>query len=871
MDARVVWDTWRKILQDDELVKKVTKSQDQNCSFPQDFEAEELHVMNDYASTVKATTTNIGMYRQGLVRLAICALNRVPLSKHLLLKTLPDIAAVASDFIAFNNYKDDGPYLWKIANNFISYIATRSEFKSAQFQDLLSLDQALISLAQHLSNRSVNPWPNDAIAIGEIDNDYSTDLCIKYMASHAATIASTSFDLTPWIVDPDGFNPLEELVQSRRYWLIYFPSAEDNPEYAELSQRSANLFKLLSTPMSAKDVAIKMQSLSPDEALQIIQNLSHLGVVHKQEKDMFEDIYQSNVDLFANDSFVILDPAVDILDDVVGQNRLLCHRHSAVGMAVPTNVLPIEFIAGLAYKPVQVGSLKTRTDKAFLVDKVLKSLMHYGFLYVTQHAFPSENELIEFRQMAHNNLKPFMCHSVYFKIDGSNDVLASEIIDEAMKYDTPCKLFLQCKSLAKHGPLFEELARLRKSNQHKWQHIVIQVHDLSSDEDLIKSLIALHAEIIIEGLDWPELPNGISSLSLLTNACVPVYARVKPDYLFFNSLYRERLFLWAKSCFLTGIYLDLDIEILWPNHYILEGQFVELFELVRQLDESLGDVRIINLPSDEVLLGKAALERPDLSNDLAKEFFTAYLRWRLPQLKAYEGDNLFSQTPEAEAKLVSLQDDFLPNHPQLLGLVPGSRLVDVCGGNGRVARRLSNSVGQEGLIVSVEMLRCVTERARRFATEGGFTNLQFRTGIAERLSLPDGVADAAVNEWTGAIWQLGQGFAMVKEMARVVRPGGRIAVTHRLLQMSLTNLKESWVQFDNIYEAMMIAFSQDGINVIHQKIWGQIVPSLAGENATSWRKHYMPQVINPFDVMFTDEVESEPRADICITIIAERL
>jgi ubiquinone/menaquinone biosynthesis C-methylase UbiE len=188
-----------------------------------------------------------------------------------------------------------------------------------------------------------------------------------------------------------------------------------------------------------------------------------------------------------------------------------------------------------------------------------------------------------------------------------------------------------------------------------------------------------------------------------------------------------------------------------------------------------------------------------------------------------------------------------------------------------VARRLSPLVGRDGLVVSVEMLRCVSDRARRFACERGFTNLQFRSGLAQRLPLPDGAADAAVNEWTGAIWQLGLGTAMLAEMARVVRVGGRIAVTHRLVRLPLTRLDQPWVQFGDIYGQMQAAFARPGLRTVTERVWGQTVPTLAGEKATAWRKHYMPRLINPFDVTYTQDSDPGPHADVCITIIAERV
>jgi len=136
--------------------------------------------------------------------------------------------------------------------------------------------------------------------------------------------------------------------------------------------------------------------------------------------------------------------------------------------------------------------------------------------------------------------------------------------------------------------------------------------------------------------------------------------------------------------------------------------------------------------------------------------------------------------------------------------------------------------------------------------------------------LPDAAVDAAVNEWTGGIWELGIGPAMVKEMTRVVRPGGRIAVTHRLVQIPLAQLRQPWVQYEEIYNWMRGGFVHPELTIVAERVWGQIVPSLVGENAAHWRKQYMPRLINPNEVIYECDENPGVRADVYLTIIAHR-
>jgi len=425
--------------------------------------------------------------------------------------------------------------------------------------------------------------------------------------------------------------------------------------------------------------------------------------------------------------------------------------------------------------------------------------------------------------------------------------------------------------LADHKWTLSELARLRQAGTVRMHQTVVQTGNLSGDRELRQSLIRLGASVHLEGVCWPTPNCPIAGLDEMTRDCVPVHAVMAPDLSILDETQQRRVLSWAGSVFISGLCLRLDPETLWPAGLAGEDHFVGVFEAVHTIENELGDVLILNLPSDEVLLGNTASSScPDGISDFTDRFRAAYLRWRLPFLKSCENDNSWSQVPEVEDKLVRAQEDLLPNHPELLLLRPGSVLVDVCGGLGRVARRLSPAVGDEGLVVSVEMFRCLSDRARHLACERNFKNLQFRPGLAQRLPLPDASADAAVNEWTGGIWELGHGSSMVEEMVRVVRPGGRIAVTHRLVQLHLASLGRPWVQYDEIYAWISEAFARPELTVIAERVWGQIVPSLVGEHATLWRKQYMPRLINPYDLTYRYDDSPDTRADVYLTIIAQR-
>jgi hypothetical protein len=281
MDARLVWDTWRRILADDQLVERVLHAQDCVDFDSTGLTAGEMAILADYASTPLATDTNIGMYRRGLVRNALGALRLVPLTRRLLYMSGLEVEAVAADFARSNGYVDYGPNFWRIAKGFVEYLRELSEFDLDLWQDVLVLDVAMISLARRLGESAPEFWPESAVSA--FHDDVLHDRETRFVGSHAAVVASSGYDLTEWIVNPEGFDANEQPEPAAMYWLIYFPAADAGPAYAELSERAARAFNFLSTPMSASELSLVLDGVSDVEILEEIDSLARIGVVVRAE------------------------------------------------------------------------------------------------------------------------------------------------------------------------------------------------------------------------------------------------------------------------------------------------------------------------------------------------------------------------------------------------------------------------------------------------------------------------------------------------------------------------------------------------------------------------------------------------------------
>lgn len=123
----------------------------------------------------------------------------------------------------------------------------------------------------------------------------------------------------------------------------------------------------------------------------------------------------------------------------------------------------------------------------------------------------------------------------------------------------------------------------------------------------------------------------------------------------------------------------------------------------------------------------------------------------------------FGQDPRWRRALVSAID------PR-----PGQRILDVATGTGMVAFALARRGGCEVVGVDQSEAMLSGARARLARATGPVERMSFVSGQAERLPFADGEFDAL--SFTYLLRYVDDRAATMHELARVVRPGGRIAM-----------------------------------------------------------------------------------------------
>ncbi|MGO8862068.1 MAG: arsenite methyltransferase [Acidimicrobiales bacterium] len=195
------------------------------------------------------------------------------------------------------------------------------------------------------------------------------------------------------------------------------------------------------------------------------------------------------------------------------------------------------------------------------------------------------------------------------------------------------------------------------------------------------------------------------------------------------------------------------------------------------------------------------------------------------------------------------------NPTMLADLQAGDVVLDLGSGGGIDVLLSARRVGPTGMAYGLDMTPEMLELARKNQAEAGLTNVEFLQGTIEDIPLPDETVDVVISNCVVNLSP--DKDAVVREAFRVLKPGGRLAISDIVLRRPLSERTRALIGLwtgcvagalvDEDYQAKLRAAGFEYVSIEPTRVYEDNDPAaLAAEFSVGLE---LPDVVDPKEIM----------------------